>query len=72
LPVFILFIFFDFTSLAEQIYRPGTLPAPYAKKSIMNDSKVVGWKNGVKPIAPFVTYGGISGEIRALQTIMRW
>jgi glucose/arabinose dehydrogenase len=51
-PVFILFVFFDLTSSAQQSRTPDTLPPPYATKSKMNFSKVVGWKNGAKPIAP--------------------
>lgn len=29
-----------------------SLPAPYATKSSMNFSNVIGWENGVTPVAP--------------------
>jgi glucose/arabinose dehydrogenase len=29
-----------------------SLPAPYATKSVRNQSKVIGWKEGQKPVAP--------------------
>lgn len=32
--------------------KPDTLPPPFATKSVTNFSNVIGWKNGVKPIAP--------------------
>src|SRR5690349_10164525 len=32
--------------------KTDTLPAPYATKSSMNFSKVIGWKDGKMPVAP--------------------
>ena len=37
---------------AQSSKTSDTLPPPFATKSKMNFSKVVGWKNGAKPIAP--------------------
>src|SRR5690606_27204175 len=33
-------------------HRNDTLPPPFATKSVSNFSKVLGWKNGRKPIPP--------------------
>ncbi len=55
IPVILLHLFFlpaDLKSQTGKTSGSDTLPRPYATKSKMNFSKVVGWKNGAKPIAP--------------------
>ena len=46
-----LLLFINLSALT-QTPQPATLPAPYATKSTMNFSKVLGWKNGQTPKAP--------------------
>src|SRR5688572_1475474 len=53
---FILVVFFPLANIfhaeGQSTSRSDSLPPPFATKSKMNFSKVVGWKNGAKPIAP--------------------
>lgn len=47
-----LILFISTPALAQQYGSNPVLPKPYATASVKNFSKVIGWKDGQKPVAP--------------------